>query len=141
MQYDREINRKQILIDGQWQAKIEAERKEEFFILLLATESPAANTLQEHFGSYLSELVETHALTDLESRMPAMPGDNLDLLLEVGDATQQKIIDSINSAYFEILELQDARQPLERANARLLSIAIFLQVTGLILVLARDLRR
>ncbi len=31
--------------------------------------------------------------------------------------------------------------PLERANARLFSIAIFLQVTGLILVLARDLRK
>ncbi len=31
--------------------------------------------------------------------------------------------------------------PLERANSRLFSIAIFLQVVGLILVLARDLRR
>ncbi len=73
--------------------------------------------------------------------MPKMNAESLELLLEIGDAVQRGIIDTINNAYFEILELQDARQPLERANARLLSIAIFLQVTGLILVLARDLRR
>jgi hypothetical protein len=51
------------------------------------------------------------------------------------------IIETINTAYLETLELHDARMPLERDNSRLLSIAIFLQVIGLILVLARDLRR
>ncbi len=141
MAFDREISRKQILIDGQWQARIEAERKEEFYILLLATESSAADALQRHFDSYLAELVESHALTEFKTGMPSMTTENLERLLEIGDAVQRSIIDTINTAYFEILELQDARQPLERANARLLSIAIFLQVTGLILVLARDLRK
>ena len=141
MALDREIDRKQILIDSQWQARIEAERKEEFFILLLASESAAGDALQDYFDDYLAQLAENHALTEFKSRMPKMTGQDLDLLLEIGDAVQAKIIDIINNAYFEILELQDARQPLERTNARLLSIAIFLQVTGLILVLARDLRR
>ncbi len=141
MALDREINRKQVLIDSQWQAKIEAERKEEFFILLLATESAANDTLQQYFDDYLGELVKNHALGQFETRMPTMSADNLGRLLEIGDAVQREIIDTINNAYFEILELQDAREPLERTNARLLSIAIFLQVTGLILVLARDLRR
>ena len=58
MALDREINRKQVLIDSQWQAKIEAERKEEFFILLLATESAANDTLQQYFDDYLGELVK-----------------------------------------------------------------------------------
>jgi hypothetical protein len=49
--------------------------------------------------------------------------------------------DAVNSTHFETLELQESRMPLESDNSRLFSIAIFLQVIGLILVLARDLRR
>ena len=141
MALDREISRKQVLIDAQWQARIEAERKQEFFILLLATESGVGDRLQQYFDDYLAELAKNHALEQFENRMPKMSADSLERLLEIGEAVQREIIDTINNAYFEILELQDAREPLERANARLLSIAIFLQVTGLILVLARDLRR
>ena len=66
---------------------------------------------------------------------------DLRLLLELSEAAQKAIIESINGTYFENLELQEARMPLEGDNSRLFSIAIFLQVTGLILVLARDLRR
>ena len=33
---DRDINRKQVLIDSLWQSKVEVERKKEFFILLFA---------------------------------------------------------------------------------------------------------
>ena len=68
-------------------------------------------------------------------------GTDLKLLLELSAAAQTNIIKDINDTYFETLELQEAKVPLERANSRLFSIAIFLQVTGLILVLARDLRR
>ncbi len=63
------------------------------------------------------------------------------MLLEISRAARRAIIESINDSYFESLELREARMPLERANSRLFSIAIFLQVVGLILVLARDLRR
>jgi hypothetical protein len=68
-------------------------------------------------------------------------GNQLGLLLDISAAAQTATIESINNTYFETLELQEARMPLESANSRLLSIAIFLQVIGLILVLARDLRR
>jgi hypothetical protein len=67
--------------------------------------------------------------------------NQLGLLLDISAAAQSAVIQSINSTYFETLELRDARMPLENDNSRLFSIAIFLQVTGLILVLARDLRR
>lgn len=40
----------------------------------------------------------------------------------------------------EVLEKLQHKRPLEKAYARLFSIAIFLQLVGLILVLAKDLR-
>ncbi len=67
--------------------------------------------------------------------------NDIDLLLSISSAAQKSIIESINATYFETLELQEAKMPLENDNSRLFSIAIFLQVIGLILVLARDLRR
>jgi hypothetical protein len=33
---DRDINRKQVFIDGLWQSKVEVERKREYLILLFA---------------------------------------------------------------------------------------------------------
>ena len=63
------------------------------------------------------------------------------LLLDISDAAREAVIELINGTYFESIELKEAKAPLEAANSRLFSIAIFLQVTGLILVLARDLRR
>ena len=78
----------------------------------------------------------------LRQSAPGLAADRLEqTLLEISLAAQDAIIESINNTYFDTLELQEAKMPLERANARLFSIAIFLQVTGLILVLARDLRR
>jgi len=66
---------------------------------------------------------------------------DLALLLDLSSAAQQWIIESINNSYFGALELLEQIMPLEGDNSLLFSIAIFLQVTGLILVLARDLRR
>jgi hypothetical protein len=51
------------------------------------------------------------------------------------------VIQSMPGTYFETLELRAARVPLENDNPRLFSTTIFLQVTGLILMLARNLRR
>ena len=68
-------------------------------------------------------------------------GNQLGLLLDISAAAQTATIESINNTYFETLELQEAECRWKATNSRLFSIAIFLQVIGLILVLARDLRR
>ena len=138
---DRDINRRQVLIDSLWQSKVEVERKKEFFILLFAhaEDKPAAS--ESVYRDYLQELMATYELTEFEPRMDRDRGNQLGLLLDISATAQASIIESINDTYFETIELREARMPLENDNSRLFSIAIFLQVIGLILVLARDLRR
>ena len=142
---DRDINRQQVLIDSLWQSKVEVERKKEFFILLFAQtydkpgDTPASS--ESFYRDYLQELMSVHDLTEFEPRMDRDRGNQLGLLLDISAAAQAAVIESINDTYFETIELHEARMPLENDNSRLFSIAIFLQVTGLILVLARDLRR
>ena len=142
---DRDINRQQVLIDSLWQSKVEVERKKEFFILLFAytydkpEDTPA--TREFLYRDYLQELMSIHDLSEFEPRMDRDRGNQLGLLLDISTAAQGAIVESINDTYFETIELHEARIPLENDNSRLFSIAIFLQVTGLILVLARDLRR
>jgi hypothetical protein len=138
---DRDIARKQVLIDSLWQARVEVERKKEFFILLLATPADKPASSDAIYRDYLRDLIGNHGLSEFQPRLDNDSGDKLQLLLDISAAAQQTIIESINNTYFESLELRDARMPLERDNSRLYSIAIFLQVIGLILVLARDLRR
>ena len=138
---DREINSKQVLIDSLWQSKTEVERKQEFFILLMSGEPSNPVLAERYYRDYLENVLSEHGLKDFESRMSAHEGTDLELLLDLSEAAQAANIEDINDTYFETLELQEAKVPLERANSRLFSIAIFLQVIGLILVLARDLRR
>jgi len=138
---DREIQNKQVLIDSLWQSRTEVERKKEFFILLLADESEDSTLLQNYYRNYLRDQVSRYDLGEFKKSVEKNSMKDLGLLLDLSNATQTSIIESINATYFETLELQEAKIPLERDNARFFSIAIFLQVTGLILVLARDLRR
>jgi len=138
---DREIQQKQVLIDSLWQSRIEVERKKEFFILLLSEKSDVSPLIESHYRDYLNEVIDTHGLLEFATPMQQPVDTDLKLLLDLSNAAQQSIIESINNSYFEALELQEQKMPLEGDNSLLFSIAIFLQVTGLILVLARDLRR
>ena len=138
---DREIQRKEVLIDSLWQSKTEVERKKEFFILLLSKKVDDPAVTDAIYRDYLKEILNNHGLKEFRARLDRDTGSSLDLLLDLSSAAQKSIIESINNTYFETLELQEAKMPLVRDNSRLFSIAIFLQVIGLILVLARDLRR
>jgi hypothetical protein len=138
---DRDISRKQVLIDSLWQSRVEVERKKEFFILLFSQPGDKPSASETFYRDYLRETIATYDLTEFAPRMDRDRVNQLGLLLDISAAAQSAVIQSINSTYFETLELRDARMPLENDNSRLFSIAIFLQVTGLILVLARDLRR
>lgn len=138
---DREIQRKEVLIDSLWQSKNEVERKKEFFILLLSSKPDKPDVVETIYRDYLKEVMDSYGLKEFTPRMDRDTGSDLDLLLDLSGAAQKSIIESINNTYFETIELQETKMPLVRDNSRLFSIAIFLQVIGLILVLARDLRR
>ena len=138
---DRDTQNQQVLIDSLWNSRIEVERKKEFFILLL-TDSPDLPVLiRKNYHAFLKNLVAVHGLSEFEARLQSLSNNDLELLLTLSAAAKAAINESINATYFETLALEEAKIPLERSNSRLFSIAIFLQVTGLILVLARDLRR
>jgi hypothetical protein len=138
---DREIQRKEVLIDSLWQSKNEVERKKEFFILLLSSKPDKPDVVETIYRDYLKAVMGSYGLKEFSPRMDRDTGSDLDLLLDLSGAAQKSIIESINNTYFETIELQETKMPLVRDNSRLFSIAIFLQVIGLILVLARDLRR
>lgn len=138
---DREIQRKEVLIDSLWQSKNEVERKKEFFILLLSSKHDKPEVVEPIYRDYLKQVLGSYGLKEFTPRMDRDTGSDLDLLLDLSGAAQKSIIESINNTYFETIELQETKLPLVRDNSRLFSIAIFLQVIGLILVLARDLRR
>ena len=138
---DREIQRKEVLIDSLWQSKNEVERKKEFFILLLSSKPDKPDVVETIYRDYLKEVMDSYGLKEFTPRMDRDTGSDLDLLLDLSGAAQKSVIESINNTYFETIELQETKMPLVRDNSRLFSIAIFLQVIGLILVLARDLRR
>ena len=142
---DRMIDNKQVFIDSLWQSKTENERKKEFFILYYtndqARNSPMAGLVDRYYQEYLTKIAQSFELKDLEAQIKNHAAGDIDFLLEFGAATEAFIIDSINDSYFEKLDLGDIKMPIEQGNARLFSIAIFLQVIGLILILARDLRR
>jgi hypothetical protein len=138
---ERDIQNQQVLIESLWQSRIEVERKQEFFILLLSKQPDNPAIVESHYQEYLADLVNIHGLKEFVSRKKLPMKNDIELLLAISNAAQKSIIESINATYFETLELQEAIMPLEQDNSRLFSIAIFLQVIGLILVLARDLRR
>jgi hypothetical protein len=141
---NNKINNQQVLIDSLWQSKTEVERKQEFYILFLTSVDKSNSMGQEivsQYRNYLNELIDIYDLVQLVDQVNQSIEGNLQLLLEVSAQSQQKIIQSINDTYFDILDLEAQKIPIEKNNALLYSIAIFLQVIGLILVLARDLRR
>ena len=138
---ERDIQNKQVLIDSLWQSRVEVERKQEFFILLLSNQPDSPAIIETYYREYLDGLVNTHGLQEFVPSEARAETNGIELLLAISRAAQKSIIESINTTYFETLELQEAKMPLEQDNSRLFSIAIFLQVIGLILVLARDLRR
>ncbi|MDH3632934.1 MAG: hypothetical protein OER98_17585, partial [Gammaproteobacteria bacterium] len=120
---DREIQRKEVLIDSLWQSKNEVERKKEFFILLLSNKPDKPAVVEAIYRDYLNEVVGSYGLKEFTTRMDRDTGSNLDLLLDLSRAAQKSIIESINNTYFESLELQEAKMPLLRDNSRLFSIA------------------
>lgn len=135
---DQQITNIESNIESQWQTKIEMERKKEFILLLLNQHD--LTTIKKPIKDYL----EQH-LTRLQQYSLSKPPLTVDLsinqTIRITQLAQKSIIDDINNQYFQKLELESAKKPLQDHNAQLYSLAIFMQLIGLILVLSRDLAR
>lgn len=129
-------------IDSQWQNKSEMERKKEFALLLLNKQPQQAikTEIKTYLLAHLASLKKHYLSPEQKQHF-----NNIDLMIhatiQLTRLAQQTLINDINDQYFEKLELEASQKPLKDSNAILYSIAIFMQLIGLILVLSRDLAR
>lgn len=135
----------QTRIDSQWRLKTETERQQEFLILLLNqvySSGPTNSANTESSLSYIRNRIN-NSLEQMElSQSRLKPESHLDYATidQTSQKIKHRIIQSINDTYLEKLELESQQQPIRTRNSLLMTIAIFLQISGLILVLARDFK-
>lgn len=135
----------QTRIDSQWRLKTETERQQEFLVLLLNQISSQDSSNSKDINSSLSYIRAriNRSLEQMElSQAKLEPESNIDYATidQSSQVIKNKIIQSINNTYLEKLELESRQQPIRKQNSLLMTIAIFLQISGLILVLARDFK-
>jgi hypothetical protein len=138
MLLQQKVEQYDTLIQSQWRMKTETDRKQEFMLLLLIQDQPSPKATVSDF--ILRQL--KHALQ--QQKLPTHELDSLQhpdfaIINRVSEQVKQHIIQSINDSYLQRLEIEKNQQPLEQRNSLLFSVAIFLQLTGLILVLAKDI--
>nr|WP_159063853.1 hypothetical protein [Thaumasiovibrio occultus] len=114
----------QQLIEQTWQHIETLERKKEWLILLPP----------EQLGSDKTALVLAPWVA------PSVEMETL-ALLHALDARQDQLRRSIDDHYLDILDLNEAKNQQAQDIAAYRNLALFLQIMGLALILARDLRR
>lgn len=125
-------------IQSQWRLKTETDRKQDFLLLLLNQQKPENS--QQTTDFIISQL--NHSMSLLKLNKEPLKADstmNFDTISNTSELIKQNIISSINDTYLEKLDIESEQAPLKKRNSMLYSIAIFLQLTGLILVLAKDI--
>ena len=140
MTLEERINSVDLRVDSTWQQYLRLERREEFLLMLCLTanEGEQLETAVELVKNELRQIADQHDV-------PLTLED--DEMLEVAnvqqfvDQVQQKLLHTVDDIYLNRLQLQRDHQRLLDANTRWRNIALFLQLMGLILVLARDLAR
>ena len=137
----------ELRIDNYWQYRQDIERKQEIFLLLLRlrgeSEAPQKDGDEKVVASYvqgfLGNLIEEYGL----DKRSLGDGNLLSAqnVIEITEQAKEQIISRIDDIYLDKIFLDKQKQPIASRNAALMSLALFLQLVGLILVLAKDLQR
>lgn len=141
-----EVSSIELRINSFWQTRQDIERKRDAFLLLLQSRddpvAPDKNRNQAvvyaYVQAFLTKLIEDYGLNG-----QAFDTDNIlsaQNMIEITEQAKQKIIARIDDIYLEKIILDKRKQPIASRNSTLMSLALFLQLVGLILVLARDLQ-
>lgn len=130
------------LIDSQWRLKTEIDRKQEFYRLLLNQSALLKEELALQNRRYIREQLQLSLQQTATPAQPPLAQQRLEIATveALSEQIRRHLINSINDTYLDKLTLEKKQNPIRQSNARLYTVAIFLQVVGLILVLARDLR-
>jgi hypothetical protein len=126
------------LIQSQWRMKTEIDRKQEFLLTLLNQNKIQPQAETTRFIVQQINLLLAQQKLNTQQIKPDEPID-FGTITEASKLIQNQIISRINNTYLEKLEIEDRKAPLKERNSTLYSVAIFLQLMGLILVLAKDL--
>lgn len=136
-----EIAHIEVRIEKQWQETQRLERREDFSIvlMLLSNKGTAKNT-------EIPVEVLRHFRDTLESAGVMIEGNKdhgtwLEVISKAIASHKKKTIDSINDLYLDVIMFKAEARVLNKRNMSLTSIALFLQIMGLILVLSHDIWR
>jgi hypothetical protein len=138
MQLEKKAADYDIQIQSQWRMKTEIDRKQEFLLLLL-NQNNSQNSQQttKFIIQQLNHSLDLQRVTGKQLKPDSTI--NFDTISSTSDLIRQSIISSINNIYLEKLDIESRQVPVKERNSMLYTIAIFLQMTGLILVLAKDI--
>ena len=134
-----EISRIDVRINSFWQESQTIERKKEFMLLFAQlgqlTHDPLVKQQISHFTERLIEEYQLNQPANLTSTVDSRQ------IIDIIDTSRNKIINDIDDIYLDRIMLEKQQRPINDANSRLMIIALFLQMFGLILVLAKDLQK
>ncbi|GAM56263.1 hypothetical protein JCM19231_2517 [Vibrio ishigakensis] len=114
-----------------WNRIENLERKKETMVVMLASESAPTETLDE-----LKSQIETWT----GKQVPAISVNNLQTLTLLVEQQQDQQRDFIDNYYLENVTLMESMHENDVFMSHYKNIALFLQIFGLALILARDLR-
>ncbi len=131
-QLDERIESIDIRINTYWQDRQNIERKMEFILLL---QKPDAIIVQ-YIENFMQQIIKQYHLTAAE-----YDTHGSQQVIRVIQQAQEQIVNEIDEIYFDKLILEKEKMVLVGVNSRLMSIALFMQLLGLILILAKDFQR
>lgn len=121
-------------INELWQQVQQSERKRELFLQLYGTSSDI-EALPEALRDYLLALLEQYRLSD----QPLML--DLHAVMKLFNHYQTPLRDQIDTVWLEMMDKKEPLGAIHQEVSNLRSLALFLQLLGLILILSRDLSR
>ncbi|NRB11388.1 MAG: hypothetical protein HRU35_07275 [Rickettsiaceae bacterium] len=130
----QEINSAEKTIDLIWQQQQELERKFSVNTILILIINDKNNNISKSAKDFILKYINK-GLYDVDPLENLDNIPNIDNLYKNIEAKKQKVINSINNLYIEKLEKEAQIQNLKKKNDIIKSIAILLQIIGLVLVL------
>lgn len=124
-------------IDSLWQQHIEAERKKEFASLSAQFSNIPENPSQVLIRRYLASINTVGEAKNKTGTQQEKSTEETSAN-EVISQHQTRLLEHIDSLYFERLQQAKAQQPIQREISTTRNIALLLQLLGLILVLSKD---
>ncbi|MGF1833415.1 hypothetical protein [Photobacterium sanguinicancri] len=125
------------LIALTWQQVEAVDRKREYLLTLLVVSESNGHIISE----YLSRFIRDDIQSWIDEPVEEISQDALPIIMDKLVNVQSLQRDKINQLYIENLALIDSHAIKAKNISMLKSLALFLQIIGLGLVLARDLNR